>query len=64
MSLIDDSRDMRDTLLNLRALCDDARAAGVNISPVLNEVAVLSNDTGGSYIGSMRSLLKAAADRR
>jgi hypothetical protein len=61
LSAIDQSQDFRDSLLGLKDLCDQARAAGVSIAPVLKEVAALSSDIDETSMGSMRSILQRLA---
>jgi hypothetical protein len=50
--------DLRDTCMALRALCDEAKAAGVDIGPILREVAELSSDEPMSYMGSVKAMLQ------
>lgn len=55
--------DMRDTIMTINQLCEKARGAGVDIAPVLAEVAELS-DTACIYgIKSMRNVLLEAQAR-
>ena len=56
ISAIDQSTDLRDVILVLGDLLDEARAAGVDPSPVLAEVAAISSDEAPTNMGSIRSL--------
>jgi gentisate 1,2-dioxygenase len=56
-SMKDEERDTRDAILLLRALCDKAAAAGLNIVPLLDEVAALSSPLDRYGWGSTRELL-------
>jgi hypothetical protein len=58
LSAVDHTNDLRDTCLELRDLCEQASAAGVDIAPVRREVAELSSDVAQSYMGSLKTLLK------
>lgn len=44
----------------LRAVCEEARAAGVAVDPVLREVAAMSGDVDRYGMGSPRGLLLRA----
>ncbi|MEU4742989.1 hypothetical protein AB0G02_21325 [Actinosynnema sp. NPDC023658] len=57
LSARDQGADARDELMVLRAVCDEARAAGVDVDPLLREVAAMSNDVDRYGMGSMRRLL-------
>ena len=59
-SMQDQGRDSRDALLNLQGLCKQARAAGVDTSPILREVARLSSDENKYGMGSTRRFLDNA----
>lgn len=61
MSAVDQGSDTRDELLSLRDLCADARAAGIDIRPILREVAELSSREDKYGMGSMRDILRGAA---
>jgi hypothetical protein len=63
-SMRDQGEDSRDALLELQELCRQARAAGVNSAPILREVAQMSSDENRYGMGSTRSQLNAAGDRR
>jgi len=56
-SITDQGRDSRDAILLLQDLCRRARAAGVNMAPVLKDVAVLSSDQNKYGMGSTRDML-------
>jgi hypothetical protein len=60
LSAVDQSKDIRDTMLSVHALCAEARSAGVNIEPILLEVAAISSNEGIGNMGSLRSVLRAA----
>jgi len=51
-SMQDQGRDSRDALLTLQEICREASSAGVNISPVLREVADLSGSANKYGLGS------------
>lgn len=57
ISVIDHSEDFRDTLLYLRDVYNEALAAGVDMEPVLREVAELSSDESQTAMGSLKSIL-------
>lgn len=61
MSAVDHGNDTRDELLSLRDLCADARTAGIDIRPILAEVAELSSRENKYGMGSMRDILFGAA---
>lgn len=56
-SITDQGRDSRDAILLLQDLCRRANSAGVDIAPVLKDVAVLSNDQNKYGMGSTRDML-------
>jgi hypothetical protein len=60
MSAVDQGSDMRDELLSLRDLCADARTAGIDLGPILREVAELSSREDKYGMGSMRDILRGA----
>ncbi|MEV6928339.1 hypothetical protein AB0M46_28165 [Dactylosporangium sp. NPDC051485] len=62
LSARDQGADTRDELLALRALCDQARRAGIDPNPVLAEVAAMSSDEDRCGMGSMRAILAAGGD--
>lgn len=53
----DQGSDTRDEVLGLRDLCARARQAGVDVDPVLAEVAELSSDVDRYGMGSTRAIL-------
>jgi hypothetical protein len=57
ISVIDQSTDFRDTLLYLRDVYAEALAAGVQVEPILREVAELSSDESETAMGSLKSIL-------
>ncbi|MGY1495384.1 hypothetical protein ACW4TU_01850 [Streptomyces sp. QTS52] len=61
MSAVDQGSDTRDELLSLRDLCADARTAGIDLGPVLREVAELSSPEDKYGMGSMRDILLGVA---
>lgn len=61
MSAVDQGSDTRDELLALRDLCADARDAGVDLRPILREVAQLSSHEDKYGMGSMRDILLRVA---
>ncbi|WP_405825617.1 hypothetical protein OG241_49085 [Streptomyces sp. NBC_01390] len=62
MSAVDQGSDTRDELLALRDLCADARTAGVDLGPILREVAELSSREDKYGMGSMRDILLGVAN--
>ncbi|MEU1179823.1 hypothetical protein ABZ464_19620 [Streptomyces sp. NPDC005820] len=61
LSARDHDGDTRDELLTLHDLCAEAREAGVDIRPLLLEVAALSSAENKYGMGSIRSILLGAA---
>jgi len=57
LSARDQGQDTRDELMTLWALCNEARARGIDVEPLLAEVSALSSDVDHYGMGSMRSLL-------
>ena len=57
LSARDQGQDARDELMTLWALCNEARAKGIDVEPLLTEVAALSSEVDHYGMGSMRSLL-------
>jgi hypothetical protein len=53
--------DPRDTILDLAALVATARAAGVDVARIVEEMAPLCSDAPRGAFGSMRGLLLRAA---
>jgi len=56
-SMQDQGQDCRDALLALERICREARAAGVEATPVLKEVAAMSSNANKYGMGSTRDLL-------
>lgn len=63
MSVVDQGRDIRNMMVNLNGLCRQARDAGVDIRPLLLDVAELSSDVDKYGMGSTRDILLRAAGR-
>jgi hypothetical protein len=59
-SMLDQGKDSRDALLALRALCEQAQAAGIDIKPILREVAEFSSDENKYGMGSTKRMLDEA----
>ena len=59
-SLKDQGRDNRDAILDLQHLCREARASGVDVSPILKEVAELSSEVNKFRMGSTKEMLLKA----
>ncbi|SEB31931.1 hypothetical protein SAMN04489727_0358 [Amycolatopsis tolypomycina] len=62
LSARDHGRDTRDEIMALGDIRAEATAAGVDIRPLLREVAELSSTVNKYGMGSMRDLLLRAAD--
>ncbi len=62
LSARDHGRDTRDEILALRDIRAEATAAGVDLRPLLREVAELSSTVDKYGMGSMRDLLLRAAE--
>jgi hypothetical protein len=56
-SINDQGRDSRDALLALQEICQGASAAGLEIAPVLREIAAMSSDENKYGMGSTRQML-------
>jgi hypothetical protein len=56
-SINDQGRDGRDALLTLQEICQDARNAGIELAPVLREVAAMSSDENKYGMGSTSLML-------
>lgn len=65
LSARDQGADPRDELLTLQADTDEASAAGIDVVPILREVAAMSSDVNRYGMGSVRDFLlcEAARDR-
>jgi hypothetical protein len=57
MSAHDQGADTRDEILRLGDLMDRASRAGIDVDPIMNEVAAMSSDVNRYGMGSMRGLL-------
>jgi hypothetical protein len=64
MSACDQGADTRDEILALQALCDRARLAGIDVNPILDEVAAMSSGVDRYGMGSMRYVLLHYGQRR
>lgn len=56
LSIENQGRDARDTIVALVELCKAAKQAGIDTSPHLKEIAALSSDADKYGMGSMRDL--------
>ncbi|NUU24710.1 MAG: hypothetical protein HOV68_24890 [Streptomycetaceae bacterium] len=63
LSVRDQQPDTRDEILTLRAICAQAREAGVDVDPILREVAAISSDVDRYGMGSTRAILLREAGR-
>ena len=59
-SLKDQGRDTRDAILCLQDICREARSAGVELKPILEEVGELSSGIDRFGMGSTKDLLLKA----
>jgi hypothetical protein len=59
LSARDQGGDTRDEILALRDLCRRARQAGVDVDPILDEVAAMSSDEDRYGMGSTRRVILA-----
>ena len=57
VSAVDQGSDPRDELVTIWSLCKRARAFGIEVEPVLRDVADLSSDVDLYGFGSMRMLI-------
>ncbi|WP_328347345.1 hypothetical protein [Micromonospora sp. NBC_00421] len=57
VSAMDQAADPRDELMTIWALCNRARERGIDVEPVLREVANLSSDADLYGFGSMQTLI-------
>ncbi|WP_329334319.1 hypothetical protein OG866_12795 [Streptomyces sp. NBC_00663] len=62
LSARDQGRDTRDEMVWLNDICAEAREAGVDIRPLLLEVAELSSTEDKYGMGSVRGILLRAAE--
>ncbi len=60
LSVRDQGADTRDELMVLWAVCGEARAAGVDVDPILREVAAISSDVDRYGMGSVREIFLEA----
>ncbi|HET8660773.1 MAG TPA: hypothetical protein VFM55_17445 [Micromonosporaceae bacterium] len=63
ISARDQVADPRDELVELWALCDRAREHGIDLEPVVREVASISADVDHYGMGSTRSLIMRGPER-
>jgi hypothetical protein len=64
LSARDQGADTRDEILALQDLCNRARQAGLDVDPILDEVAAMSSDVDRYGMGSMRSVILGYGKRR
>ena len=64
ISARDQAQDPRDELVTLWALCAQGRERGIDIEPIVREVAGLSSDVDHYGMGSTRFLLMRGLERR
>jgi hypothetical protein len=60
ISARDRTQDLRDAILSINQLCVDARAAGIDPTPILTEIASMSSAESEDSNPSMADLLKRA----
>jgi hypothetical protein len=58
LSARDQGADSRDEILTLQALCEQARQHGIDVAPILDEVAAMSSDVDRYGMGSMREIIR------
>lgn len=63
LSARDQVPDTRDELLTLWEMCRDAKAAGIDVGPILTEIAEISSEVDRYGFGSTRRILLDARDR-
>lgn len=63
VSAMDQGADPRDELMTIWWLCNQARALGIAVEPVLREVAGMSSDVDLYGFGSMRTLIMRGLER-
>jgi hypothetical protein len=56
ISALDQTQDIRDAVLMLNELCGNAKSAGIDVAPLLDEAAALSSDTGDRHFGSLKDI--------
>ncbi|MEV8442214.1 tetratricopeptide repeat protein [Actinosynnema sp. NPDC051121] len=61
LSAKDQGGDMRDEIVTLDSYCAKAREAGIDVGPILHQVAELSSDVNKYGMGSIRGLLLSRA---
>ncbi|MEU6074224.1 hypothetical protein [Micromonospora sp. NPDC047074] len=64
LSACDQGADTRDEILALQDLCTRARRLGIDVEPILDEVAAMSSDTDRYGMGSMRDIIVGYGSRR
>jgi hypothetical protein len=64
LSARDQDGDTRDEILMLQDLCDRARQAGIDVDPILDEIAALSSTVDRYGMGSMRAVIFHYGKRR
>lgn len=57
LSARDQGADARDEILDLRDLCGRARQLGIDVDPILEEVAAMSSDVDRYGMGSTRRII-------
>jgi hypothetical protein len=57
LSMRDQASDARDEIVTLQSLCSRARQAGIDVDPILDEVAAMSSDVDRYGMGSMRAMI-------
>ena len=57
LSAQDQGADTRDEILTLQYLCDRGRQLGIDVDPILDEVAAMSSDVDRYGMGSMRQII-------
>ena len=60
ISMVDQGADTRDTILLVSKITRSAAGAGVNIGPIIEEIAGISSDENRYGMGSVRSILLSA----
>jgi len=59
LSMVDQGNDTRDEILTLRDYCAQARSEGIDVQPIVAEVAAMSSTVDKYGMGSMRDVLLA-----